>query len=55
MKKILSLFILLPLLFVSYNVKASGYLMDPMPSHDRAPEFSLIGMDEKVHTVKSLE
>ncbi|MBT3697151.1 MAG: TlpA family protein disulfide reductase [Gammaproteobacteria bacterium] len=55
MKKILSLFILLPLLFVSHNVKASGYLMDPMPSHDRAPEFSLIGMDEKVHTLKSLE
>ena len=55
MKKLLSIFVLLPTLFFTYNLNASGYLMDPMPSHERAPEFSLIGMDEKVHTLKSLE
>ena len=51
MKNILAIFILLPILFFTYDVKSSGFLMDSMPSHERAPEFSLMGMDEKIHTL----
>ena len=36
-------------------VSATKFLMDPMPAHNKAPEFNLIGMDEKIHTLESLE
>ena len=36
-------------------VSANKFLMDPMPAHNKAPEFNLMGMDEKIHTLESLE
>ncbi len=29
-----------------------NYLMNPMPNHSTAPNFELIGLDEKYHTLK---
>ena len=55
MKKYIYIFLLVLLIpFTSLN-SATKYLMDPMPANDRAPEFTLMGMDEKTHTLKSLE
>jgi len=55
MKKYIYIFLLVLLIpFTSLN-SATKYLMDPMPANDRAPEFTLMGMDEKIHTLKSLE
>lgn len=42
------------LLFTT-NVFSASYLMDPMPNKELAPDFILIGMDEKEHTLKDLE
>ena len=53
-KYIFSLAMILSVAFTG-NVYANKYLMDPMPAHNKAPEFSLMGMDEKIHTLKSLE
>ena len=55
MKKYIYIFLfVLSMPLASLN-SASKYLMDPMPSHNKAPEFTLMGMDEKIHTLKSLE
>ena len=40
---------------IPVNLDANSHLMNPMPNHKRAPDFSLIGMDEKIHTLKGLE
>ena len=53
-KYIFSLALILSVAFTD-NVYANKYLMDPMPAHNKAPEFNLMGMDEKMHTLKSLE
>ena len=54
MKKYIYIFLLvLSIPFASLN-SATKYLMDPMPANERAPEFTLMGMDEKTHTLKSL-
>ena len=55
MKKYIYIFLLVLLIpFTSIN-SATKYLMDPMPANDKATEFTLMGMDEKIHTLKSLE
>lgn len=48
----LALILLVPLNNISSSTK---FLMDPMPAHNKAPEFNLMGMDEKMHTLESLE
>ena len=53
-KYIFSLALILSVAFAD-NVYANKYLMDPMPAHNKAPEFNLMGMDEQRHTLKSLE
>jgi len=55
MKKPFIYLLSLLLTTIPMNLDANTYLMDPMPNHKRAPDFSLIGMDEKIHTLKSLE
>ena len=55
MKKPFIYLLSLLLTTIPMNLDANTYLMDPMPSHKRAPDFSLIGMDEKIHTLKDLE
>tara|TARA_Y100001949_G_C15850538_1_gene270449 strand:- start:179 stop:655 length:477 start_codon:yes stop_codon:yes gene_type:complete len=40
---------------IPVNLDANSHLMNPMPNHKRAPDFSLIGIDEKIHTLKGLE
>ena len=55
MKKPFICLLSLLLTTIPMNLDANAYLMDPMPNHKRAPDFSLIGMDEKIHTLKSLE
>ena len=55
MKKPFIYLLSLLLTTIPMNLDANAYLMDPMPNHKRAPDFSLIGMDEKIHTLKSLE
>ena len=55
MKKPFIYLLSLLLATIPINLDANTYLMDPMPSHKRAPDFSLIGMDEKIHTLKDLE
>jgi thiol-disulfide isomerase/thioredoxin len=55
MKKPFIYLLSLLLTTIPINLDANTYLMDPMPNHKRAPDFSLIGMDEKIHTLKSLE
>ena len=55
MKKYIYIFLLvLSIPFASLN-SATKYLVDPMPAKNKAPEFTLMGMDEKTHTLKSLE
>ena len=49
---LLALILLVPFTTVYSETK---YLMDPMPSHKPAPNFNLVGMDEKMHTLESLE
>ena len=49
---ILALILLVPLSNISSSTK---FLMDPMPAHNKAPDFNLMGMDEKMHTLESLE
>ena len=45
MKKYIYIFLLVSLIpFTSLN-SATKYLMDPMPANDKAPEFTLMGMD----------
>jgi len=55
MKKPFIYLLSLLLATIPMNLDANTYLMDPMPNHKRAPDFSLIGMDEKIHTLKDLE
>ena len=55
MKKYIYMLALTLLVPFSNIDSASKYLMDPMPAHNMAPEFSLMGMDEKIHTLESLE
>ena len=55
MKKILSIITLLTVFSYSGYSSTADYLMDPMPGNKPAPEFNLVGMDEKMHTLKSLE
>lgn len=47
--------ILFGFLLFTTNVFSASYLMDPMPNKELAPDFILIGMDEKEHTLKDLE
>ena len=55
MKNILSSALLTIFFFFPANINAAKYLMDPMPSHKPAPNFNLVGMDEKMHSLQSLE
>ncbi|MAR78063.1 MAG: hypothetical protein CMD43_03870 [Gammaproteobacteria bacterium] len=55
MHKYLSIIILSSTLLFSNSTFTATYLMDPMPSNNPAPEFSLIDMNEEIHTLKSLE
>ena len=55
MNKYIYIFLLVLSMPLASLNSASKYLMDPMPSHNKAPEFTLMGMDEKIHTLKSLE
>jgi len=47
--------ILFGFLLFTTNVFGASYLMDPMPNKELAPDFILIGMDGKEHTLKELE
>ena len=55
MKKNYLKIILFGLLLFTTNVFSASYLMDPMPNKKLAPDFKLIGMDEKLHTLKDLQ
>ncbi len=50
MKKYIYMLALTLLVPLSNIDSATKFLMDPMPAHNMAPEFSLMGMDEKIHT-----
>ena len=51
---ILTVSVILLTLFIQ-PIQANDMLMDPMPAADPAPDFNLMGMDEKMHTLESLE
>ncbi len=55
MKKPFIYLLSLLLTMIPVNLDANSHLMNPMPNHKRAPDFSLIGIDEKIHTLKGLE
>ena len=55
MKNILSSILLFIFFILPVNTNSAKFLMDPMPSHKPAPNFNLVGMDEKMHTLESLE
>ena len=55
MKQTFIFFLSLLLATIPVNLDANSHLMNPMPNHKRAPDFSLIGIDEKIHTLKGLE
>jgi len=52
MKNLFS-FILGFTLFISpTNLLSNTYLMDPMPNHEQAPSFNLVGLDHKMHSLE---
>ena len=55
MKNILSSILLFIFFILPVNTNSARLLMDPMPSHKPAPNFNLVVMDEKMHTLESLE
>ena len=41
--------------FGASNLSGNQYLMDPMPNKEKAPDFLMMGMDEKEHTLAGLK
>ena len=49
---------IISLIFISFTLnpaQANDMLMDPMPSAEHAPAFSLMGMDGETHTLDDLK
>ena len=51
---ILTVSVILLTLFIQ-PIQANDMLMDPMPAADPAPDFNLMGMDGKTHTLEDLK
>ena len=41
--------------FGTNSLSSNQYLMDPMPNKEKAPDFIMMGMDEKEHTLDGLK
>ena len=41
--------------FGTNSLSSNQYLMDPMPNKEKAPDFTMMGMDEKEHTLDGLK
>ena len=53
-RNILTVSVILLTLFIQ-PIQAKDMLMDPMPAANPAPDFNLIGMDGKTHTLEDLK